>query len=273
MKKIVALLTDFGLDDNYVGIMKGVLLRINPGVQIVDICHSIKPHSVVQGALTLKSSYCYFPKKTIFLCVVDPGVGSKREAIVVKAKGYVFVAPDNGLLSLVVGGKCQREIYRITNPRYFIKPVSNTFHGRDIFAPIAAHIASGVPLHKFGKKKEDLKKIALPKPRFNLKKRCITGEVIDIDHFGNCITNIKEEDLAEFKGRLRLSFNGKAVSSIVSSYAQAKEGKPLAIIGSKGYLEVSINKGSAAKGLNAAIGSRIKISGGLYQGAREYNRK
>lgn len=259
MKKTIALLTDFGLNDNYVGIMKGVILKINPRVQLVDICHSIKPQCVVQGALTLKSSYRYFPKKTIFLCVVDPGVGSKREAIIVKTKDYVFVAPDNGILSLALDTQASREIYAITNVQYFVKPVSNTFHGRDIFAPVAAYIASGIPLHKFGKMRKDLKRLSLPEPIIERKKRYIVGEIIDIDHFGNCITNIEEKHLAAFKGNPRITCKGKTISHVPSSYAQVKKGQSLGIIGSKGYLEISVNMGSAAKKFNARNGNRIEV--------------
>lgn len=185
MKKTIALLTDFGLNDNYVGIMKGVILKINPRVQLVDICHSIKPQCVVQGALTLKSSYRYFPKKTIFLCVVDPGVGSKREAIIVKTKDYVFVAPDNGILSLALDTQASREIY--------------------------------------------------------------------------AITNIEEKHLAAFKGNPTITCKGKTISHVPSSYAQVKKGQSLGIIGSKGYLEISVNMGSAAKKFNARNGNRIEV--------------
>lgn len=259
MRKTIALLTDFGLDDNYVGIMKGVILKINPNVQLVDVCHSIKPQCVVEGALTLRSSYRYFPKKTIFLCVVDPGVGSKREAIIVKTKDYLFVAPDNGILSLVVDTQASIEIYAITNVQYFVRPVSNTFHGRDIFAPVAAHIASGIPLCKFGKMRKDLKRSLFPGPIIKRKKRCIVGEIIDIDHFGNCITNIEKKHLTAFKGNPRITCKGKTISRIASSYAQVKKEELLAIIGSKGYLEISVNMGSAAKKFNASCGNRIEV--------------
>ncbi len=239
--------------------MKGLILKINPNVQLVDICHSIKPQCILQGALALKSSYRYFPKKTIFLCVVDPGVGPKREAVIVKTKDYLFVVPDNGILSLVVDAQASREIYAITNVRYFVKPVSNTFHGRDIFAPVAAYIASGIPLHKFGKMRKDLKRSLFPELIIERKKRCIVGEIIDIDHFGNCITNIEEKHLAAFKGNPRITCKGKMISHLASSYAQVKKGESLAIIGSKGYLEISVNMESAAKKFNARNGNRIEV--------------
>ncbi|MCM8797370.1 MAG: SAM-dependent chlorinase/fluorinase [Candidatus Omnitrophica bacterium] len=259
MKKIVALLTDFGWDDNYVGIIKGVILNINSNLQVVDICHSINPQNIIQGALRLKSAYSYFPKKTVFLCVVDPGVGSKREAVILKTKDYFFVAPDNGLLSLVVDEHSPKEIYTITNRRYFIEPLSCTFHGRDILAPVAAHIASGVPLHRFGKRKEALKKIALPKVIVDHKKQCLQGQIIDIDRFGNCITNLTEKDLAVIKRKVSLKFKGYTVSRIASSYAEAEEDQPLVIVGSRGYLEISVNNGSAAKKFNLRIGTPIKV--------------
>ena len=261
MEKTIATLTDFGLKDNFVGVMKAVILKINPKVDIIDLCHGIEPQQVIQGALILRSSYRFFPKQTIFACVIDPGVGSNRKAVIVKTADYTFLAPDNGLLSFVFEEEKNIQIYEIANPKYFLKPVSQTFHGRDIFAPIAAHLSRGVLPKTLGPRIPDIKTLYLPTPHLNAKKDKIDGEIIYIDSFGNLISNINEEYLREFKGKITVTLCGKMIHDLQHAYGNVAPGMPLAIINSMGYLEISINNGSARDLLKAHIGSAVKISG------------
>lgn len=255
-KRTIALLTDFGLDDNYVGIMKGVILKINPDVHLVDITHSIDPQNIFQGALTLKTAYSYFPSKTIFVAVVDPGVGSSRQPILVKTKDHFFIGPDNGLLSLALKGQKSKEIYTITNDQYFLKPVSQTFHGRDIFAPVAAYLSKAMPSSKFGRKQHRMINLSWQSPRIDQKNKSIIGKIIDIDRFGNLTTNVEQNHL---KGTISVKIKNNVIQELSSSYAKVSKGNLLVIFGSKGYLEIAVNQGSAEKKLKAKIGDSIKI--------------
>ncbi len=260
MPSNIVLLTDFGLNDNYVGVMKGVILAIQPHAHIVDLSHSIKPHDVLEGALTLKTAYTYFPKYSIFVCVVDPGVGSKRKPILVATKDYLFLAPDNGVLTPIIDQERTYKIFEIKNDRYLIKPVSHTFHGRDIFSPVAAYLSKGLLPSRFGPRLKSIKRLELPIPVVNRKNRKIVGQVMHIDHFGNLITNIEERDLKGFSDRFHLNIKNSVIRGLCHSYVEVKRGSVLSIIGSAGYLEISVNQGSAAKKLNVKKGERVEIS-------------
>jgi len=212
---IIALLTDFGLNDNFVGVMKGVIYHINPEVKIVDLSHQIESHNIHEAAFLLKSSYPYFPEGTVFLIVVDPGVGSERKSVIVETEKYLFVAPDNGVLSFLMERDMKR-IIQITNEEYFLKPVSRTFHGRDIFAPVAAYLSKGEKVEKFGSQTRKIEKLTFPEPQ--VKNNRLVGEVIYVDRFGNPITNINQNTFLQFiKGKKFRIVIGKAKISKISS--------------------------------------------------------
>jgi len=260
MSQTIALLTDFGLQDNYAGIMKGVILKINPRVQLVDITHQIGPQNILQGALALKTAYSYFPEKTIFVCVVDPGVGSRRRALIVQTQRYTFLAPDNGLLDPTLKIEKPKAICTITNDRYFLKPVSQTFHGRDVFAPAAAYLSKGISPKNMGSVIQKILSLDLPAPRLDRSHQTITGTILDIDHFGNLITNIEKHHLSLFKKSFRIKIKRKVIRRTVSAYSESKAGEVFAIFGSKGYLEIFVNRGSAAGVLKVRRGEPILLS-------------
>jgi len=266
MKKTIALLTDFGLADNYVGIMKAVILNINPNAIIVDISHAVPPQNIRQGALTLKSAYRFFPAGTIFLGVVDPGVGSKRNAVIIKTNKYIFVGPDNGIFSPVVEQEGHTTVYTITNDHYFLKPVSNTFHGRDIFAPAAAHISKGVALAKFGRRQKGYVQLPLSKPFVDRRSKMVKGEVMDIDRFGNLITNIETKHLSSSS---YVKIKKRVIPQVAKAYSHVKKGQLLAVIGSKGYLEIAVNEGSAQNRLHAKRGDKVMVEARAKQLAKK----
>lgn len=259
MPKTIALVTDLGLKDNYVGILKGVMLKINPSLQFVDITHDIPAQDIFKAAFTLKAAYSYFPSETIFLAVVDPGVGTARKPLIIKTKNYTFVGPDNGIFSLLVQEEGLCAIFAITNERYFLKPVSKTFHGRDVFAPVAGYLSRGVPPQQFGPRIKKIILLDFPMAKVDLKKKFIIGEVIDKDNFGNAITNIRESQLGELKGGGAVKIKNKLISHISSSYMNARKGSLLAIVGSKGLLEISVNQGSAMQKLKIRMGERVEV--------------
>ena len=270
---IITLLTDFGLDDNFVGVVKGVILGINPKVKIVDISHSVMPGNIFQAAFLLKSSYLYFPFGTVHLVVVDPGVGSGRKAIIAKTAKYYFVGPDNDVLSLAP----QQEekiinIVSITNQRFFLKPVSFTFHGRDIFAPIVAYLACGRKITEFGTSQgRTYKHLRFPQPKIiprqqypainGKKNKTLQGEIIYIDHFGNLITNIQEDVFKGFVGggNFRICLKEKTINKINKSYLEAEKNKPIAIFSSFGNLEISIGLGNARDYFGARRGLKVVV--------------
>ncbi len=258
-KPILTLTTDFGLSDHYVGAMKGVILGICPQAEIVDISHEVAPYQAAEGAFTISQAYRCFPKKTIHVVVVDPGVGTARRAILVEAGGQHFVAPDNGVLSLIYAQEKHRARL-ISNESYFRKPVSRTFHGRDIFAPVAAHLAAGVLPSRFGKVIHDYLRPEFERPRPNGKGSWV-GRILKIDRFGNCITNFHE---LEFAGLGQKSFTlaiGMAeIGRMVETYAEARHGELFVIGGSSGYLEVSVNQGSAASRIGCQAGSLAELA-------------
>jgi hypothetical protein len=255
---IIALLTDFGLNENFVGVMKGVIYRINPETKIVDLSHRVEPHNIRDAAFLLKSSYPYFPEGTIFLVVVDPGVGGEQKAIIVKTERHLFVASDNGVLSFLREKEIEM-IVQITNEEYFLKPVSSTFHGRDIFAPVAARLSKGENVKNFGPAIREIEKLKFPEPQ--VKNNRLVGEVIYVDHFGNLITNISQDTFLLFiEGKKFQIVIGKAkISKISSSYQEGKEGFPLAIFDSFDNLEISLYCDDASRHLNLHKGSKIYI--------------
>jgi S-adenosylmethionine hydrolase len=244
MKKnpIIALLTDFGYVDGYVGSMKAVILKILPHANIIDISHQIPPQNIDAAAYVLWSSYKYFPKGTIFISVVDPGVGTERKILGLKTKNYFFLAPDNGLLKYILSSEQSSTVISVTNKKYFLPQLSSIFHGRDIFAPVAAHLAQGLPFSALGKK-------TIPATRAEdfvevRKKGKYRGKVIHIDRFGNIITNFKQE--VRHPAKLTLTIGNKVLKHWYSTYHEAKSNIPFVIKGSSGLLEISIKNGNAS---------------------------
>ena len=268
MKKrnpIITLLTDFGLHDEYVGVMKGAILSINTSVHVVDITHSIARHDVKQAALTLSASFRYFPKGSIHVIVVDPGVGGERKAICLKQEGHFFVAPDNGVLSMVIEENRVEKVCEITNHEYFLKPVSDTFHGRDIFAPIAAYLSMGADMLRFGQKipPKHIVRLDIPAPHVSGPNELV-GTVMAIDHFGNLVTNISQaifERFQEDAGSTEISVRlGRfEVPGVSKSYGAVQVGSPVAIFGSRRLLEISLNQGDARTYFKAKIGQTVRV--------------
>ncbi len=257
---IISLLTDFGNKDNFAGVMKAAILKINPQAKIVDLSHNVSPQNIFEAAFLLKGSFKYFPKDTVHLVVVDPGVGSKRRKLLVKTKDYYFVAPDNGVLSLALKGEDTKEIIEITNDRYFLKPVSDTFHGRDIFAPVAAYLSLGRRIEDFGKKIKTIKHLSFSHPK-RLKNKLI-GEIIYVDHFGNLITNITKADFVDFikDSGFEIRIANYSINKINRSYEEAKKDSPQAIFNSFANLEIFLTEASAKERLILDKGTLIEVA-------------
>ena len=257
---IITLTTDFGLADGYVGTMKGVILGIDPTATIVDISHHIAPQAVREAAYTLYAAVPYFPQGTIHVVVVDPGVGSQRRAIALRTPQATFVAPDNGVLTYVMVREKVEEIVDLTNARYHLSPVSHTFHGRDIFAPAAAHLAQGISLAELGQPLTEIVTFPLPRPQVG-PEGTIVGQVIHIDRFGNLIMSIKSKDLADHP-LLRegiIQIKGQSIRGIANNYAEGTPGKLLALIGSSDHLEIAVSCGSASQALEAKVGDEVLL--------------
>lgn len=258
-RPILTLTTDFGTSDHFVGAMKGVILEICPQAQIVDISHEVRPFAIEEGAFLIAQAYRYFPKKTVHVVVVDPGVGSARRPIVVEAAGQSFIAPDNGVLALIYAREKHR-VRAMTNERYFLKPVSRTFHGRDIFAPAAAHLATGWSAARLGKPIDDYiqPNFARPEPSGA---RTWKGRVLKIDRFGNLITNFRAADFPRLAGtRFALAVGSCRVTVLAQNYAERDRGELFVIAGSSGYLEVSTNQGSAGHLTGYEMGMPIELT-------------
>jgi len=261
----VALITDFGYRDHYVGAMKGVIASIAPDTPVIDITHGIPPQSIVAGAIVLRESWRYFPPRTIFLAVIDPGVGTARAPIAIDTRaGARFVGPDNGVLWLAASEAAIKRIVKLTSTRHRLSNVSATFHGRDIFAPAAAHLSRGTPLASLGPSIRSIEKIELPRPVQS--SRELRGEVIYVDGFGNLVTNIDRDRAAEFSSFRQKSLSvriegGTAVIRIVDTYAALPKGAPLATFGSFGLLEIAIRDGNAAVHFSARPGSSVSVVG------------
>jgi hypothetical protein len=259
---IITLTTDFGVKDPFVGIMKGIMLNINPSVNIVDITHNISPQNIMEAAITIGMSFEYFPHKTIHVVVVDPGVGSIRRPIIVLTDYYCFIGPDNGVFSQIYNVKHEiLLVTHITSEHYFIKE-SSTFHGRDIFAPVAAWLSKGIDIIKFGDLITDYVSIPIPSPTVS-ERNIIEGEVIYIDRFGNAITNIKTQKIEDLygnnpQGRLKVIVKGKEMP--VKNHYSETEGKGLySLINSFDCLELFVYRGSASSDFGITIGEKVSV--------------
>jgi S-adenosylmethionine hydrolase len=276
MSSIITLTTDFGYEDAYVAAVKGAILSINPDANVIDITHFIRPQNILQAAFILSVAYRYFPKQTIHMAIVDPGVGSERQGIILKTPSAIFVTPDNGILSYIIDDlvsvenpplteqshdlkemvfKKGLEAAAITDPRFWRHPVSSTFHGRDIFAPVAASLSLGISLYEFGEKINSLHVLPIPRPSFDSDGNLV-GQVLHVDRFGNLITNIKSNDLPG--NNVVIEVAGYCIQGLNKYYAQ-NEGV-MAVVGSSGYLEVSLRDGSACDFLGTAVGDEIKVT-------------
>lgn len=257
--RIITLMTDFGLEDGYVASMKGVILGIFPAAVLVDVSHLVPPQDVCAGAFLLAAVYRHFPVGTVHLAVVDPGVGTSRRGLVVKSADYCFVGPDNGLFSWVLREESGWQVYSLDNPRYQRAEVSSTFHGRDIFAPAAAHLLAGVPAKAFG---APCTPIAADWGRVVHGVNRLSGVVIHIDHFGNIITNLRDRDVRRMSAGLGLllTIGPHSVTRFINTYAEAGPGEPAALIGSSGFLEIAVNRGNAADLLQVNRGESVFLT-------------
>jgi S-adenosylmethionine hydrolase len=276
MNAVITLTTDFGFNDAYVASMKGVLLGINPEAKLVDICHTIKPQNISQAAFVLSTAYPYFPAKTVHMVVVDPGVGTERLAIILRVPQACFVAPDNGVLSYVIQqflaepvvdkGKvsikeraklgADIEVVKLTNPRFWRPSVSPTFHGRDIFAPVAAALSLGFPPIEFGEPIASIEMLPMPQP-YKRADGSLLGHILHIDSFGNLISDIRSDDLPKSGRMVIIEVGGELIYGLSHTYAQGSG--LLALIGSSGYLEISLKGGSASSILDAQIGDEVRL--------------
>ena len=258
----VTLITDFGTADHYAGTMKGVILNINPDVEIIDICHQIAPYDIFEAAYALLQSYRFFPPDTVHLVVVDPGVGTARRPILVSAGQYRFVAPDNGALSLLFTREENARVWHITADHYFLNPVSNTFHGRDIFAPVAGWLSRGLQEDKFGEQITDYVRFSSPRPK-RVSENLLKGMILKVDSFGNLITNISPEDIPELFAEnpppFRIIINNQEITRLNLAYSLGAPSELFAIVGSSGFIEICTNRGSAAKILSANRGAEVGV--------------
>ena len=257
-RPIITLTTDFGLADHFAATMKGVILGICPAAEIVDISHDVGAFAVAEGAFLLAQSYRYFPRNTVHIVVVDPGVGTSRRPILMEAAGQRFVAPDNGVLSMIYARE-KHKVRWITAEKYFLKPVSQTFHGRDIFSPVGAHLAAGVAPAKMGKLITDYLRLHLEHP-VRTARRGWTGSILKIDRFGNLITNFPAAEFPDINTRpFEMSVGLETVGKLAHNYAECGPGELFVIAGSSGYLEVSSSQASAAKKLGCGVGAPVEL--------------
>ncbi len=260
---IITLTTDYGTNDHLVGVLKGVILKINPEVTIIDITHAVTPFDLLDGALAISSAYAYFPPRTIHVVVVDPGVGTERRPLLVSGQNQYFIAPDNGVLSGVYDKEQNFAVRHLTSEHYFAHPVSKTFHGRDVFAPVAGWLSKNWQPASMGEVIEDFKRFAMPKPKEA--DGLLKGVVMKVDGFGNLITNFRVEDLAPDaveKGEVKLQVGTHPVTRVVGMFASGNPGEPVAYIGSSGYLEVAVNKGNASKTMGVGRGTPVLLTKG-----------
>ncbi|HEX6502186.1 MAG TPA: SAM-dependent chlorinase/fluorinase [Terriglobales bacterium] len=259
---IVTLTTDFGLQDHFVGTMKGVMIDINPDVKFVDICHAVQPFDVFDAALTIAQAYSYFPTSTVHMVIVDPGVGTARRPIVVSTEKHLFVAPDNGVLSLIYDREDRISVRTISADHYFLQPLSNTFHGRDIFSPISAYLSKGVDPARMGEEVTDYVRFSAPRPK-PTENGALRGVVLKVDRFGNLITNITALEApwlfqAEPQA-FKITVGKREITQVRSAYADGAPGEVFAIIGSMGFLEIAANRGAASKLVEASKGTDVNV--------------
>jgi S-adenosylmethionine hydrolase len=254
------LTTDYGTSDHLIGVLKGVILGILPAATIVDINHHVLPFDVLDGALTIGAASRYFPARAVHLVIVDPGVGTERRPIVASAEGQYFVAPDNGVLSLIYDREPNVKVRHITAEHYFLTPVSKTFHGRDIFAPVAARLAKTLQLESFGEEITDYARFVLPKVKQS--GTALKGIVLRVDSFGNLMTNFRAEDLPAHtlgNGRVKLVVGGKQVERMAQTFAEGASDQPIALLGSSGFVEIAVSKGNASRMLGVNRGAEVTL--------------
>lgn len=259
-RPLITLTTDFGLSDHFVGTMKGVILAIQPAAQLIDISHGVHPYDIAEGAFTIAQAYPYFPKKTIHVVVVDPGVGTARRPLLAEMAGQYFIAPDNGVLSMVIAREAGARVRHITAERYFLHPLSRTFHGRDVFSPVAAHLAAGVTPAKFGKRIEDYICASFEKPA-HTGKHTWAGTILKGDHFGNLATNFHIDQFPSIRTRaFSLNVGPRTITRLALRFSDCEPGELFVIVGSSGYLEVAASQGSAARVLGCGAGSPVELT-------------
>jgi S-adenosylmethionine hydrolase len=260
---LITLTTDFGLYDHFIGTIKGVLLGIVPEARIIDICHAVQAFDVLDGALTIAQAYTYFPSGTVHMIIVDPGVGTARRPILVTTERHHFVAPDNGVLSLIYDREERLSVRHVTAEHYYLQPVSNTFHARDIFAPIVAYLAKGVDPSRFGEEVQDFVRFSAPRPKA-AEPHTLRGVVLKVDRFGNLITNITPQDAPPlFMGKVppfKILVGKREITEMKTAYADGAPGEVFGILGSMGFLEIAANRGAAAQILGVAKGSEVNLS-------------
>ena len=261
---IITLTTDFGLGDPYLAMMKGVILSINPEARIVDVSHQVRAGSIIQAAALIHEAFPFYPKGTVHVAVVDPGVGSERRLMGMESGGHFFVGPDNGVFWPLIKDFSGSEIIHLTESRYFLPSISRTFHGREVFAPVAAHLSRGVSLKRMGSRLSDPVQLHFPTPQKEGEK--LYGQITRVDNFGNLITNIHRRDLESFLQSFEpvIEVGDLRIKRLRLIYADAEEGEPLALINSSNWLEIAINLGRAVKyvGLPSEeiIGAKVKVS-------------
>lgn len=256
MKKIISLITDYGCRDPYVGVVKAVIKSINPDVEVIDLTHSIERHDVFEAAIVLTVSAKYFPPGTIFIVVVDPGVGSERKALLIETRNYILIGPDNGCLSLLAETDGIKRVIDISNSKYRLPTVSSTFHGRDIFAPIAAWASRGIPVMELGVEidKNSIVRIPINKPKILREEKAVEGEVLYVDIFGNIMTSITRREIEELSLKYGLELeivtsSGTYKCTYESTFSKVSEGALVCYINSWDYFEIAVNKGNAAEAL------------------------
>jgi S-adenosylmethionine hydrolase len=260
-RHIVTLLTDFGTSDYFVGAMKGAALSIHPDIEFVDVTHDVAPHDIFAAAYTLRCAYSAFPRFTTHVVVVDPGVGSARRPIFVMTDNHNFIGPDNGVFSFIYELEEVNRVIHLTADHYFRQPVSGTFHGRDVFLPVAAWFAKGIDPRRMGDEIKDFVKLEAPAPK-RVAPTMVRGAVIHVDRFGNLVTNLTSAlvtpERAAMNGRLRV--NNREITRLLTHYAEAAPGEPFAYIGSQGLLEIAIARASAARALEARRGTEVDFA-------------
>jgi S-adenosyl-L-methionine hydrolase (adenosine-forming) len=255
---LITLTTDFGYRDSFAGIMKGVIKRIDQDAQLIDLTHGIPPQDIMAAALTLRHSVPYFSDGTIHVVVVDPGVGGSRRPLLIECAGNYFIGPDNGVLSLAVGNK-QKLVIELTNSEYFLQPAGSTFHGRDIFAPAAAHLSLGVPIDAFGAQSSSF--IELHVPEAVRDQSAIMGEIIYIDGYGNLFTNVYAEDLASLPhSQINIAVGSTRIQNLMASYDSVAQDQLTAVVNSWGVLEIAEYKGNAQQRCGAKVGDKVIVT-------------
>jgi S-adenosyl-L-methionine hydrolase (adenosine-forming) len=258
-RPIITLTTDFGLSDHFVGVMKGVILGIEAAAQVIDISHGVRPFQIADGAFTIAQAYRYFPKKTIHVVVVDPGVGSARRPLLAEMAGQYFIAPDNGVLSMVFAQQ-KPKVRHITSERYFLQPVSRTFHGRDVFSPVAAHLAAGVRPAQFGQRIDDYLRASFGNPS-QTGQQTWTGAILKADHFGNLATNFHIDQFPSIRTHaFALKVGLQVIARLALTFSECAPGELFAIVGSSGYLEVAASEASATQLLGCGAGAPVELT-------------